>query len=67
MSTYKIRIILNSGTGSWFADEIIENTTLISASGNNYQFRDDNNKWKYYPVSYTIVEQMDDPKINLDL
>lgn len=22
---------------------------------------------KYYPVSYTIVEQMDDPKINLDL
>lgn len=74
MSTYKIRILLNSGTTGWWSDEIIENVKLASASGNNYQFYDDrdkdNIKWKYYPVAYTIVEQIDDPapeKINLEL
>jgi len=74
MSTYKIRILLNSGTTGWFADETITNVKLASASGNNYQFYDDsdknNIKWKYYPVAYTIVEQIDDPtpeKITLEI
>jgi len=70
MSTYKIRILLNSGTTGWFADETITDVKLASASGNNYQFYDDNNRWKYYPVAYTIVEQIDDPtpeKITLEI
>jgi hypothetical protein len=70
MSTYKIRILLNSGTTGWFSEEIITDVKLASASGNNYQFYDDKNRWKYYPVAYTIVEQIDDTtpeKITLEI
>lgn len=70
MSTYKIRILLNSGTTGWWADEIITDVKLASSSGSNYQFYDDQNRWKYYPTAYTIVEQIDDPtpeKISLDI
>ena len=70
MSTYKIRILMNSATSNWWADETITGVKLATASGNNYQFYDDKNRWKYYPVANTIVEQIDDPtpeKITLDI
>ena len=74
MSTYKIRILLNSGTTKGWVYEKITDVKLASSSGNNYQFYDDrdkdNIKWKYYPVAYTIVEQIDDPtpeKITLEI
>ena len=70
MSTYKIRILMQSGTSTLWADETITDVKLASVSGNNYQFYDDKNRWKYYPVAYTIVEQIDDPtpeKITLEI
>ena len=70
MSTYKIRILINSGDSKWWSQETITGVELANASGSNYQFYDDKNRWKYYPVANTIVEQIDDPtpeKITLEI
>ena len=58
MKRYRIRIILQAGTQCWLEETIVVH--LASSSGTNYQFVDEKNKWKYYPVASTIVEQLED-------
>jgi hypothetical protein len=60
MKRYKIRILLNSGTTSWFADEIIiSNLEDEGGTSNNYIFCDDEGLYKYYPVANTIIEELE--------
>jgi hypothetical protein len=63
MKTYRIRILVHAGTQCWIEETIVAH--LRSTSGNNYQFVDDNHRWKYYPVANTIVEQLEDLIPNL--
>jgi hypothetical protein len=63
MKTYRIRILVHAGTQRWIEETIIAH--LASSSGTNYQFVDDDNRWKYYPVANTIVEQLEDLIPNL--
>lgn len=68
MKRYNIRIILQSRTTSWFADEIIT-SNLVDDGGtnNNYAFCDDDGLYNYYPVANTIIEELAPEKVTLDL
>ena len=66
MKKYKIRIIINSGTTSWFADEVIT-SNLINNSGDKYIFRDDQGLHKFYPAANTIVEELASEKVTLEI
>ena len=66
MKKYKIRIIINSGTTSWFADEVIT-SNLINNSGDKYIFRDDQGLQKFYPAVNTIVEELASEKVTLEI
>mgnify|MGYP003392093190 CR=1 FL=1 len=66
MKKYKIRIIINSGTTSWFADEVIT-SNLINNSGDKYIFRDDQGLHKFYPAVNTIVEELASEKVTLEI
>jgi len=58
MKRYRIRILVQAGTQCWLEETIVAH--LASSSGTNYQFVDEKNRWKYYPVANTIVEQLED-------
>lgn len=63
MKKYKIRIIIQSGSTSWFSEEvIISNLISDGYKSNNYTFRDDEGLYKYYPASFTIVEELKNEK-----
>lgn len=59
MKRYKIRILLNSGTTGWFADEIIISNLENEGGTSNYIFCDDEGLYKYYPVANTIIEELE--------
>jgi hypothetical protein len=66
MKRYKIRILLNSGTTSWFEAEVII-SNLINSSGDKYIFRDDQGLHKFYPAANTIIEELASEKVTLEI
>lgn len=63
MKTYRIRIILQSGTTAGFTEETItSNLTSDGYKSTNYTFCDDDGLYKYYPTSCTIIEELKNEK-----
>ena len=58
MKSYRIKIILQSGTTSHYDIINLNDVILTQYSYGYYEFKDKNNKISLYPISYTIVEEL---------
>ena len=57
MKEYRIRVLLNSGSTSYFGLDTIIKGELAEIGDNYYCFKDDNGRFSYYPIINTIVEE----------
>ena len=57
MKKYRIRVMLNSGSTSYFGLDTTIKGELTEIGDNYYRFRDDNGRFSYYPIVNTIVEE----------
>jgi len=59
MRKFRITIILQSGTSSYFQDYIVENIVDFNSYSMGYhEFKDTNNNVHIYPILGTIVNEL---------
>lgn len=60
MKKIQVRVIVGFGSSQIFSETIFNNITdFTSSSSGYYFFIDENNKNHYYPVSHTIIHQLE--------
>jgi hypothetical protein len=58
MKEYRVRVILQSGSTSWFSVDHMIKGQLADIGRNHYKFVDEAGKESYYPTASTIIEEV---------
>ena len=59
MKKYRIRVLIQSGSTSYFGVDKTISAELVYSGGNGYyKFMDDKGKDQYYPIINTIIEEL---------